>query len=589
MASDAATILTPARFREALSARRLRSVTGLILFAYVLTHLLNHALGLISVRAQETALRWFVALWDNPVGTVVLYGSLLSHMSLAFVRLYRRRSLRMPPWELAQLLLGLAVPPLLVDHVLATRLAFELFDVRNNYFYVEYVLWTLAPGLGFMQMTVLIVAWLHGCIGLHFWLRIRPWYPRAVPYFYGAALLVPMLALLGFAEGGREIAAYFQAHPDRLQPALKGLNFPGPEAGAVIGRAVDGFLYAFAAAILGVLVARRVRTILERRRGLVRVTYPAGRVVEYPPGFTILEISRSAGIPHASVCGGRGRCSTCRVRVNTGLEHQPPASPEELRVLHRVGAPPSVRLACQLRPVGELDITPLLPPTATARDAVGRPRHLEGEERVIAILFADLRAFTKFAERKLPYDVVFVLNRYFSAMGHAIENAGGRVDKFIGDGVMALFGIDEGPERGCRQAIAAARAMAAQLAELNRTLAHELAEPLRIGIGIHVGPAIVGEMGYARATSLTAIGDAVNTASRLETVTKDYQAQLVLSDQVAHYAGLDTAPYAHHEIMIRGRGEPLVILVIPDAGVLPERIGQTAPSRGRGEIPQAAG
>jgi adenylate cyclase len=258
------------------------------------------------------------------------------------------------------------------------------------------------------------------------------------------------------------------------------------------------------------------------------------------------------------------------VRVNSGLENQPLPSPAETRVLQRVGAPPGVRLACQLRPVGDLSVTPLLPPTATARDAQGRPRHLEGEERVIAILFADLRAFTKFAERKLPYDVVFVLNRYFSAMGNAIEKSGGKVDKFIGDGVMALFGIDDAPEGACRAALRAARAMADQLGELNRTLAHDLPEALRIGIGIHVGPAIVGEMGYAHAIALTAIGDAVNIASRLESVTKDYQAQLVISEEVARYAGVGSEGFPRHEIMVRGRQEPLAILVIADALGLPE-------------------
>ena len=554
--------------RAAHIERRLLSTAGLVLFAYVLTHLVNHSLGLISLATQEAGREWFLALWRNPVGTSLLYGSLVTHVTLALTRLYQRRSLKMPRWEAVQLILGLAIPPLLIEHMLGTRLAHELFDVTDNYFYVELVLWSLAPWVGVMQVAVLIVAWLHGCIGLHFWLRIKPWYPRATPLLYAAAILVPVLALLGFAHGGREAASIAQ-DPQRLDMAMKAINFPGPGAGAVVDEIMLAFRSGFFAILAAILGARVIRAWLERRRGLVRVNYPNGRTVEMAPGLTILEISRAAGIPHASVCGGRGRCSTCRVRVNTGLDHQPAPSQEEIRVLQRVGAPPGVRLACQLRPAGEISITPLLPPTATARDALGRARHLAGEERVIAILFADLRAFTKFAERKLPYDVVFVLNRYFSAMGHAIENSGGKVDKFIGDGVMALFGIDEGPERACHSALRAARAMAEQLNELNQTLAYELSEPLRIGIGIHVGPAIVGEMGYAQAIALTAVGDAVNTASRLEAVTKDYDAQLVISAEVARYAGLDIGGYPRHEITIRGKREPLAILVIADALGLP--------------------
>lgn len=564
-----------------LAVRRTRSVTGLVLFAYVTTHLLNHALGLVSLSAQEAGRVWFLALWRNPVGTTVLYVSLLSHLALALVRLFERRSLRMPAWETIQLVLGLAIPPLLIEHVLGTRLAYELFNVTDNYFYVELILWKFAPQLGLMQTAVLLVAWIHGCIGIHFWLRIRRWYPRVVPYLFAGAILIPILALLGFAEASREVSV-FADDPTRLRDALRAINFPGDDAANMIGQIMDAFLYGLAGIVVAILIARALRAWLERRRGVVRVTYPGGRTIQRPPGFTILDISRAAGIPHASVCGGRGRCSTCRVRVNKGLENQPPASPEELKVLNRVGAPPGVRLACQLRPVGEISVTPLLPPTATARDALGRSRHLEGEERVIAVLFADLRAFTKLAERKLPYDVVFILNRYFNSMGHAIEESGGKVDKFIGDGVMALFGVEGGPERACRTALRAARAMGEQLMELNRSLAHELAEPLRIGIGIHVGPAIVGEMGYAQAVSLTAVGDTVNTASRLETVTKDYRAQLVISEQVAHYAGLSTDSFHREEIMIRGREEPLAILVIAEALSVPAE-GTTETQQARAE------
>jgi adenylate cyclase len=574
----------PPPSRAEIVVRRLRSATGLILFAYVSTHLLNHSLGLISLAAQEAGRAWFLALWRNPVGTTALYGSLLTHFTLAFWRLYERRSLKMPFWEAAQLLLGLSIPLLLVGHALGTRAAYELFGVDDNYFYVELVHWVLARSLLTEQTLLVVVVWLHACIGLHFWLRIRPWYQSLRPYLYAGALLLPVLALLGFAESGREVIA-FAADPQRLEAAMRAINFPSEQADAVVGDIQDAFVDGFIVILLSVLIARMGRARLERRRGIVRVAYPGGRVVERAPGSTLLEISRGAGIPHASVCGGRGRCSTCRVRVNLGLERQPPASPEELKVLHRVAAPPNVRLACQLRPVGEIDVTPLLSPQIGARDALAAARHLAGEERVIAILFADLRAFTKFAERRLPYDVVFVLNRYFSAMGHAVEAAGGRVDKFIGDGVMALFGIDQPPEAACRMALAAARAMAEQLNELNRTLAHELSEPLRIGIGIHVGPAIVGEMGYAHAVGLTAVGDAVNTASRLEAVTKDYRAQLVISEEVARYAGLDGSGLARHEIMIRGREEPLAILVIADALALPGSVAAAESAGTRGAAP----
>jgi adenylate cyclase len=310
---------------------------------------------------------------------------------------------------------------------------------------------------------------------------------------------------------------------------------------------------------------------------LVRISYPNGRHVSVSPGTSILEASRGAGIPHASVCGGRGRCSTCRVRIGAGARNLPPPSEAEAAVLKRISAAPSVRLACQTRPTGDVEATPLLPAAATPQHALARAPHRQGEERELAILFADLRGFTALAEHKLPYDVVFILNRYFAAMGHAVEESGGHIDKFIGDGVMALFGVDGGIDTGARAALAAARAMAERLAELNRALAHELPEPLRIGIGIHSGPVIVGELGYKAATSLTAVGDAVNTASRLEAMSKELDVELVLSAPAAAQSGLDLAAFPRREIELRGRTGRLAVIAV--ARVLDLPMGGEAPAQ----------
>ena len=328
----------------------------------------------------------------------------------------------------------------------------------------------------------------------------------------------------------------------------------------------------YGALLLIVVAGRVVRAIAQRRRGLVTISYPRGRRVTVTPGTSILEASRSAGIPHASVCGGRGRCSTCRVRINEGLEACPEPDADEVRVLTRVGAPAGVRLACQLRPTGDVALTPLLPPTARARDAFGQPSYTQGMEGEIAIMFADLRAFTAFAEQKLPYDVVFVRNQYFRAMGGAIEGAGGRLDKFIGDGIMALFGVGSDAQQGCRSALEAARRMSAALTQMNETLAADLETPLRMGIGIHVGTVIIGEMGYEDVQSLTAIGDAVNTASRLEALSKEYGVQLVFSANVAQKADVDLSAFPQRDAEVRGRTEPLSVFVIGDAADLPSLV-----------------
>ena len=253
------------------------------------------------------------------------------------------------------------------------------------------------------------------------------------------------------------------------------------------------------------------------------------------------------------------------MRVLEGHDNLADPSADELRVLKRVGAPPKVRLACQALPSGDISVVPLLPPNATARDAKRRNPDMSGQEKEIAILFADLRSFTQFSEQKLPYDVVFVLNRYFAHMGEAVELAGGHLDKFIGDGVMALFGANTDGDSGARAALTAAKHMSQKLSVLNTQLGDELNEPLRIGIGIHSGPAIIGEMGYGTAFGLTAIGDSVNTASRLEAMTKEFGAQLVFSEDVASKAGLDVSGLTHKTAAIRGREEPISIYVCEDA------------------------
>jgi adenylate cyclase len=549
--------------------RRFRLASGLVMLAYVTTHFVNHSLGLVSVQSMDLALRFIYQYWASPLGTFLLYGAFAIHYSLALWALWLRRSLKMPAAEATQLVLGFSIPFFLTEHVLQTRVADTFYGAHYGYYAtLLYTFFVTDPLRGGLQFTVLVIAWIHAMIGLRFWLRLKPWYERWQPILYAFALLMPTFAILGFLEGGSQVMTMAQ-DPAWVAELMAEHPRPAPADMAILDQMVVWVRYGFLAALLAVLGARLARWRWERRRGVLRMTYPSGRVVQIVRGVSVLEASRMAGIPHASVCGGRGRCSTCRIKIEGAKEEIPPAASEEVKVLRRVGAAPDVRLACQLRPHGDLRVTPLLPATAQARDGFRRPGYLQGAEREIAIMFADLRSFTQLSEQKLPYDLVFLLNRYFAEMGHAVEAAGGRIDKFIGDGVMALFGLDTGVEAGCREALAAARDMAERMDSLNRALVHDISEPLRIGIGIHTGPAIVGEMGYGTAVSITAVGDSVNTASRIESLTKTYTCQLVISEAVMLRAGIDLADAPRHEIEIRGRVERLVVRTFTSARDLP--------------------
>ena len=551
---------------SAIHVRRVRLGAGLVLLTYVILHFSNHALGIISLDAMAAGRWWFLALWRSVPGTLVLYGAIVIHGLLALWLLYQRRTLRMPAWEATQYALGLVLPALLVVHVVGTRIAWWRLGADDPYTRIVLALWVLAPEYGLRQTLTLVLAWIHACIGVHFWLRFRPWYPRVRALLFAGALLLPTLALLGFVAAGREVATLART-PGWAAMTLAAAKAPtGAEAARLVAIR-ETFLTAYLLALLVVLLARGIRRLVERRRA-VRITYPSGRIVAVPQGFTILDASRTANIPHASVCGGRGRCSTCRVRIVHGLAELAPASEAERRVLARVGAAPDVRLACQTRPTRDVAVDPLLAPSVAPTDAFATDVR-QGHEQELTVLFADLRGFTRMAEHKLPYDVVFFLNRYFETVGTAITSAGGVTNQFTGDGVMALFGIEAGPAVGSRQALAAARAMVAGMAALNRELAGDLPAPMRLGIGIHTGPAVVGRMGWGESFYLTAVGDTVHVAARLEQATKDYRAELVVSDEVARHAAVDLSAFPRHDLEVHNRAGRVGARVIVEVAHLP--------------------
>src|SRR5258706_5782393 len=272
--------------------RLLRLITGLVVASFVTGHFLNHSLGVVSIDAMDELRSVLAAWWRSPPGTVLLYGSLLTHFALALVSLYRRTTLRMPAWEAAQLVLGLAIPPLLVGHIAATRLNWWLLGTTIGYERIVAGLWA-DPWAALRQCLLLIVAWAHLCFGLHFWLRLKPWYPNVQPAAFAAALLIPALALAGFAAAG------FNHNPNL--PALPA------EHRAQIVNWRGTLMLAFFALLTATLLARWLRS---RIGATYQLRLSSGRVLTAPVGRTILEALRDEGIPHASVCGGRARCTT---------------------------------------------------------------------------------------------------------------------------------------------------------------------------------------------------------------------------------------------------------------------------------------
>ena len=531
--------------------RRLRLATGLVIAAYVAGHFLNHALGIVSVEAMDTLRRVLAPFWRSVPGTVMLYGSLLTHFVLALMSLYRRRTLRMPAWEASQLALGLAVIPLLAVHIAGTRFAWQLLDREISYARIVGVIWQ-NPWDVAKQVTLILVVWIHLCFGMHFWLRLKRWYPHAQQYLFATAVLVPALALAGFVSAGiNEMMMY---KPQSISQADYKL----------LVACRDAIYWGFGLALGGTLIARIARRI---RQGGYRVHHSSGRAIPAHRGASILEALRDAGVPHASVCGGRARCTTCRVRVADGLQALAPPRPIEAEALKRIGAAPNVRLACQTRPVADVWITPLVPANADP-DEARRPGGVQGHEQEIVAMFVDLRGSTAFGEKRLPYDVVFILNQFFAEMSEALESTGGHYAQFAGDGLLALYGLrgDIGP--ACRAALQGAAQMQRRMGLLNARLAPELSEPLRIGIGVHAGVAIVGTMGPPAAPTISAIGDTVNSAARLESLTKQFGTTLVVSLDTLRYAGITPPEVPVHKVEVRGKVHQIEVLAVDDPAML---------------------
>lgn len=552
----------PGQGRQATSAeawlgpQHWRLGSGLVLFAYVLTHLLNHALGLVSLEAMEAMQVWRRGFWQSPPGALLLYGAVTVHVGLAFAKLARRRTWRLAPWELLQIGLGLVVLYYGARHVAGIRFTGTLYGLSDDYAVVLRRLW---PGAASSQAILVTAAWLHAMIGLHNWLKVKPGYGRWRDGLLVLAVLVPTLALTGWLHASRQIefsAAGLGVVTDELRLA----------SNALVAWATTLVWAALGLLVATVLALRAARWF---RRG-PPVTYAGRRTVRAAPGATLLEISRMHGIPHASVCGGRGRCTTCRVLVTDGAERLPSPNPTEEAALRRIHAPENVRLACQVRPDHALGVRPLIPVAASGQRLTPEAQAWGVEER-ITILFADLRGFTSLAERLYPYDSVFLLNRYAEVMTEAVERNGGMIDKFIGDGVMALFGLGRGLPHGGRDALFAARDMLAALDGLNAEFAATLASPLRMGIGIHTGGVVLGRVGRGRDAMLTALGDSVNIASRLEGLNKEFGSVLVASRTTLDDSGLAIENAEMREVPVRGRAQGLPVAVAAAAPNLRER------------------
>jgi adenylate cyclase len=550
-----------------IGVRQIRLATGLIMFSYVFSHFFNHALGNISYDLMQGWLWYHIWWWRIPAVNITLYTAAAIHFSLGLWALYQRRHFRYTVAEITQLLLGLSIPLLLANHFGAQRISGALYDwPPSSYATPLFGYWVNRQYLIAVQFILLTVAWTHACIGLYFWLRMKPFFRWAAPILLSIAVLLPPLAMLGAHQGAQEVIRRAK------DPAWRAQNIkpiPREKREVIDNITLFYFPIGYAAAILLVFAARGVRSLHERRRGVFTVSYP-GRQVRVPKGLSVLEASLRNKIPHASVCGGRARCSTCRVKVVSDRSALPKPTGRESFVLARVGAgkDPSIRLACQLRPQTDVAVIPIMPPNVGADFVRSRERVHVGEEHFVVSMFVDMRGSTSLSEGRLPFDIVFLINRFVETVSRAISDAGGEPNQFVGDGVLALFGLNADAATACRQALRAASLIESNIAHLNHQFATEVVEPVQYGIGIHAGEVIIGDIGFRGRTVFTALGDSVNVAARLQDMSKRLGVRAVISEDVCGLAGIAPEALTRTEVEIRGHEKPMHVRTTEDPTVL---------------------
>ncbi|MDA3899650.1 MAG: adenylate/guanylate cyclase domain-containing protein [Spirochaetes bacterium] len=295
----------------------------------------------------------------------------------------------------------------------------------------------------------------------------------------------------------------------------------------------------------------------------IALNFTGEKKVDTKSDTPILQASLSAGIPHTHICGGRARCSTCRVIVTEGAENCRPRNKRESRLAKTKGFSPEVRLACQTTAVGDLALRRLVLDDNDISEAINQGRRVlneAGRECYATIMFSDIRSFTSFSEKALPYDVIHILNRYFEEIGSVIDSNGGYIDKYMGDGIMAIFGLDH-DNRDHHEMLAAKSAVEMIIAvnDFNTYLKNHFAHTFKIGIGLHTGNVIIGNLGFSRKKEYTALGDTVNTASRIESLNKRTGTSILVSDTTYKKIKNDFLWKKTFKTKVKGKTEPITV------------------------------
>ena len=514
------------RFSSSLR-RNLRMASGLVLFTYIGAHLINHALGLISLDTAEAGMGIAVEVWYSLPGTILLYGAFATHFMMALFAVYERRTFRLPPLELLRIVLGFTMPILLIGHAASTRLAYEMFGLSSDYTRIVSNLW--ATGSQGWQLGLMAPGWLHGCLGLHFAFNRRWWYRQFRFVLFSAALLLPVLSALGFIAMGRELAT----SPAAAAAALQYLSPDNAVQRLAITQWKDNLLNWYFAIIAAAFIAREIRNLIERRRKrLVSISYP-GR-----DGARAARLVGAGGEPELPSAARR------HVRRPGALLDLPGAGDRRRGILPAGGQRRAGDIGADRRAAARASRLPAAPAGRHLGRAVGADR----AAGLPADGAARWRARGGGAVLRLPQPGGAVgrsLAAGFAVFADALcrerRQRHPRLRRHA-----ELCGVRQHLRavrpRGRRQCgarrAAAAGAIEGVMADLNRRLGKNHDDRVKTAVTMHQGRAAVGEIGSSDPPVLMAVGEVVDVANDLRKAAAEHDKAFAISEAVYAEAGV---------------------------------------------------
>jgi adenylate cyclase len=547
-------------------SENIHRVSGAIIFIYVLLHFTSYIIGNISLVASEKFLISFSKIINSQeLKLIVPLAFIFFSISGIYLVIRRNTFKNLTVNTYLQIILLIIIPQTLIMHLIVFAPSVYSIDLKASHLY--YLI--LDNGkIELKAIIILTIFWLYSFLHLKSIIILKKYYSKINPILITLFALILILSFTGLNTSKSKLDTLDLQYPNFKTNVINRSNPKNKNLSQNLNKYVFYSTTSYLLTLLLFLLGKIILVTIRIKKSKYTIEYPGGINIRSSYGKSILDNSLQNNIPHPHVCDGKGKCTTCRIRIDDGLDQLDPVSDTERRTLNKIGAPSNVRLACKTKPKSDIQVFPILPQNATADESRKRGKHRNGMYKEIAILFAGIRDFKVFQEQRLPHDVVFVLNQYFQTLGETIQKYDGYIDKFLGDGVMCLFGADGNIKDGCLNALKASKEISFKLDTLNKKIAHILDKPLTIGIGLHMGDAIIGELGYGTNKSISAIGEAIDFAIELEKSSKKNDCQLIVSKDLTDKAEIDFSFFDEFSTDKQYAYSKSSVYMIPSAGMI---------------------